>query len=79
MRIINAKVYLLYLNLPTASIAQPEEPGTPNLRVLGSVLGVAFSVTMMVTKSGYQKTTPKPFNSKRFADVHKTFYKNVLV
>ena len=61
MRIINAKVYLLYLNLLTASVAQPGEPGTPNLRVLGSVLGdlEAFSVTMKVTKSGYQKATPK--------------------
>ena len=50
MRIINVKVYLLYINLPAASIAQPEEPGTPNLRVLGSVLSLAFSVTMVVTK-----------------------------
>ena len=78
MRIINGKLYQLYLDLPPASIAQPGEPGTPNLRVLGSVLGVAFSVTMMVTKSGYQKTTPKPL-ANLFADVHKTFSKNVLV
>ena len=61
MRIINVKVYLLYINLPAASIAQPEEPGTPNLRVLGSLLDVAFRVTMMVTKSGYQNATPKQF------------------